>query len=209
MSSERQNFQFDRAKFRELVLYVAGKCPPERLGAVKFNKVLYYSDMLQYVVSGHPLTGASYRKRKHGPTTDSFLSAIRDLCNDNSLETRDVSYFGFAKKEYIALREPDMDRFNAQEISLVDGVIDFVCERHTAKGISELSHNLAWESTKPGNVIPYFTAFLMYPTEVSDVAFELAEQEGSAIEAERQHRPNALEYPLLRSLRASLPEQAP
>jgi Antitoxin SocA-like, Panacea domain len=194
-------FQFDRNKFRELALYIATKTSPENLGAVKFNKVLYYSDMLHYVMKGQPITGATYRRRERGPTTDQLLFALRDLAKGGELQVSEVPFYGFIKKEYRALREPDLSKFSADEISLVDDVIQFVCEGHTAKAISEISHNLAWEATEPDAEIPYFTAFLMYPTEVSDMALSWAEKEAPSIEAERQRR-NPLEYPLFRDLRA-------
>lgn len=203
MARAPQQFQFDRTKFAELALYIAWKCPAEKLGAVKFNKVFYYADMLHYVMTGQPITGATYKRRERGPTTDQLLHALRDLSRDGSLKISEVPFYGFRKMEYRAQREPDLTRFSAEEIALVDDMIQFVCDGHTAKDITELSHNLAWESTEPDHEIPYFTAFLMYPMQVSEAALDAAQSEAPAIEAERQKQ-NALGYPLFRDLRASI-----
>jgi hypothetical protein len=203
MTRTGPEFQFDRNKFRELALYVATKTAPENLGAVKFNKVLYYSDMLHYVMKGHPITGATYRRRERGPTTDQLLFALRELTLEGAIQISNVPFYGFMKKEYRALKEPDLSKFTADEIALVDDVIQFVCDGHTAKGISEFSHNLAWEATEPDQEIPYFTAFLMYPADVSEATLDWAHKEAPSIEAERQKR-NPVERPLFRALRASL-----
>ncbi|MGO4836011.1 Panacea domain-containing protein, partial [Rhizobiaceae sp. 2RAB30] len=61
---------FSRDKLRAAVLHVISSCKPDRLGAVKLHKVLYYSDMLSYLDTGKPVTGAEYRKRPFGPTCD-------------------------------------------------------------------------------------------------------------------------------------------
>jgi len=202
MTPKDPQFQFDRAKFKELALYVAWKSRPENLGAVKYNKVLYYADMLHYVMTGHPITGATYRKRERGPTTDQLLPALRDLSSEGAVEINDVPFYGFKKKEYRAQREPELTRFSAEEISLIDDVIQFVCDGHTAKAISELSHNLAWQATKDGDVIPYFTAFLMYPVQVSEAAIEASKGEASEIEDQRNKA--GVEYPLFSDLRPGL-----
>ncbi len=196
--SQQQQFQFDRAKFKELALYIATRSPPDRLGAVKYHKCLYYADMLNFVTRGHPLTGTTYRKRRLGPTSDHLPSVHRELVADGALEISDVPYFGFLKKEYRAKREPDLQRFSAEEIALIDDVILFVCQEHTAAGISEFSHNLAWEATAQGEVIPYYSAFLIIPEDVSDAAFDAASREASAIESAQARKP--VEYPLFRSL---------
>jgi hypothetical protein len=211
MASNNQEIQFDAAKFKELVVYICSQAQPENLGAVKFHKVLYYADMIYYVMSGHPITGATYRRRPLGPTADQLLRYQRELVNEGALSVSNVNYFGFVKKQYEPKRVPDIARFNAEEIKLVDEVIHFVCNESTAKAISELSHNLAWESTPPGGTIPYYSAFLMFPNQVSESAFEWAEREGPAIEAEKQKR-SPVDYPVLADFRSRLlqePKSAP
>jgi hypothetical protein len=202
MPPAEQKFQFDPAKFKELVLYICSKAEPERLGSVKLHKTLYYSDMLHYVDAGHPITGAIYRKRQLGPTADALLRTLRELERDGALQIDEVPYFGFRKREFRAKRGADLQRFSTEEIRFVDDVLKFVCDG-TAKEISELSHNLAWESTKWGDTIPYESAFLMLNAQVPDEAWSALELEASTLEAERQ-RDNALDYPTLASWRESV-----
>lgn len=194
MSISGPQFQFDAAKFKELVLYICAKCDPSKLGAVKLHKVLYYADMLRYVETGQPITGAVYRKRPLGPTADALLRAISDLQRDGALDVNSVSFFGFQKKEFRAKRKPDLEKFSASEVSFVDEVIAFVCEENTAKEISELSHSLAWEAVGFGEVMPYYSAFLMFKEQVPEEAFNLGSEEIAEVEGEGSEQ-NSLGFP--------------
>jgi hypothetical protein len=173
--------QFDRSKFKDVVLYTCHKCDRSKLGAVKLNKVLYFTDMIRYAWTGGPVTGATYKKRKHGPTTDFLLPVLRELSAERKIEIHDVNYFGFTKKEYVPLVEADISRLSKEEIILLDQVIDFVCSENTAKTISEYSHQAPWEMVEFGEEIPYHSAFLLYPSEVSLEALEWAEAEAKNI----------------------------
>jgi hypothetical protein len=185
--------QFDREKLKAAVLYTCLKCPPDRLGAVKLNKVLYFSDMLHYADVGTPITGATYRKRPHGPTCDELLPLLRDLQRTGALEIRESRYFGFRKKEFLVLQSPDVARLSADERLILDEVLDFVCYDNTARTISDFSHGRPWEIVAYGDVIPYRSALHLYPNQVTLDAFEWAA--GEVDELASQGSPeNALGY---------------
>ena len=62
----------------ELILYVAGKCSEDRMfGAIKLNKILWWSDFLAYAQYGRPITGVQYRRLGHGPAPRQFIP-VRD-----------------------------------------------------------------------------------------------------------------------------------
>lgn len=169
--------QFDRTKFRELILYVCGQCKPAELGAVKLHKVLYLSDMLYYATNHRPITGATYCKQQFGPVAQALRPVLAQLERDRALEILEVDYHGYRKREFKARRPADVSHFNKEELGLVDDVIQFVCRQHTAKGISDFTHNQVWKAAEMGEELPYFTAFGMIPTEITeeDVAWGAAE----------------------------------
>jgi hypothetical protein len=150
---------FDKEKFKNLVLYVCSKCEPKELGSTKLNKVLWYSDMFSYLYHEEPVTGETYVKRQFGPVSKHVLPIINELEQEGKLVTREDDYFGYGKKEYIALKKPNLDLFTGPEISLVDDLIEFICKEHTAKAISAASHDRIWELAEIGEEIPYH-AFL-------------------------------------------------
>ena len=52
----------DWAKFKSAVHYICDKASsdPSVLGAIKLNKVLWYSDLINYLITGKPITGETY-----------------------------------------------------------------------------------------------------------------------------------------------------
>ena len=51
---------FDREKFKQLVHYVIWNGKRDWFGATKLNKVLWFADARAYVLTGRPITGATY-----------------------------------------------------------------------------------------------------------------------------------------------------
>lgn len=181
------NIQFDRQKFKDVVHYICASCDPSNLGAVKLNKVLYYSDMFAFALLGQPVTGAPYRKRALGPTCDYVPKALRELEEDGSIAIRESLYFGYRKKDYISKKPANDSRLSGAERALLSDVIEFVCKNNSAKTISQFSHNRAWELVKFGDVIPYHSVFHMFASEPSEDSMKWAATEGAAVEAARSN----------------------
>jgi hypothetical protein len=200
MQGRSATFQLDRSKFKEIILLISKVCDPTKLGAVKLHKIFYFSDMLSFAVWGHPITGSVYRKRDYGPTSDYLLPALRELQQEGAIRVSAIDYFGYRKTTYLPQREPDLTRLTKDEQDLINDMADFVANQNTAKTISELSHNRAWELAEFGDEIPYHTAFALFPTEVSQETAEWAASVASEIETERSKRP-AVDYPLFADLR--------
>ena len=195
--------QFNPAKMRAVILHTCHTCDPSDLGAVKLHKVLYFLDMTMYAHQREVVTGATYRKRPNGPMADQLLFSLRDMAQAGDVRVENVNYHGFWKKEYHALApEPD-GVLNAEELSMLDDVIEFVCRRNTAKSISDYSHALPWEMADMGGEIPYHTAMLLFPMQPSPEAFDAAEQGMSEIEASRSQS-SALGMRSLASFRGSV-----
>lgn len=159
--------QFDREKFKEAVLLLASYCPPEELGNVKLHKMLYFSDMMNFLQEGRPLTGVDYLKQKFGPTARHLTFAVDELAREGRLSVRETEYHGFYKKDYVPTAPFKPARLSESEQQLLRDVADFVRGK-TARQISEISHNAAWEAAELGEVIPYFTALQLVPVEITD-----------------------------------------
>ena len=173
---------YNREKFKTLVHYICSRVDdPTRLGATKLNKVLWFSDLLTYLNLNAPVTGARYVKRQFGPVPAAIMPIIEELKAEGALAVRDVEYFGKPKREFFALTIPDISAFSSEEISTVDGVIEAICETHTAASISDLTHNEAWDMAEIGEDLPFFTVFSARIGEIdeSDIAWadgQIAEQ---------------------------------
>ena len=80
------------------------------------------------------MPGEHYIKQQFGPVA-STVGLINELQAEEKIVVRERRDFGRNKADYIALAEPKniSELFTADEISLVDSAIEYVC-MHTAMG---------------------------------------------------------------------------
>lgn len=169
---------FNRGKFKNLVHYICEKCVnPNDLGATKLNKILYYSDLFNYLYTGSGITNEIYVKQQFGPVPRDICSVLEELKTDRKIMIREVDYFGKPKREFISFENSNIDEFTAREISLVDSIIDLITKEHTAASISEKSHDDIWILAEIGEEIPYYTVFVSNLGEVTKEDVEWATNE--------------------------------
>jgi len=168
----------EHSKFKALVHYVCWKCAddPTQLGAVKLNKALWLSDLAAYYQLGRPITGSRYVKRQFGPVPAAIMPVLRELHAEGSVTARQVRHFKNWKTEYSVHREPPAGFLGNDEKQIVDQWVEYVCNEHTAKSISEASHDHIWKAADIGETIPHFTVFAQ-PGEITDDEREWAKLE--------------------------------
>lgn len=138
-----------------VVHYVIARSQPHKLGAVKLNKVMWYADLEAYRRFSRTITGqTSYEKRQFGPVPNNIVTSIRRLEQADKIVTREVPTFGGTNREHVWLVQPDVSRFTADEVDILNEALDWVCNDHTAKSISELTHNSLWQAAEIGEQIP-------------------------------------------------------
>jgi uncharacterized phage-associated protein len=160
-------YRLDRDKLIEVVHYICANCSPEELGNVKLHKILYFSDMLHFLSTGEPLTGVEYQKQQFGPTARHLSWAVDKLVAHGKLKIERRDYFGHMKTDYIVLQQPRPGALSNHAVQILNDVIAFVCSR-SAKEISELSHDAAWQAAEIGEVIPYDAALGLLPCAITD-----------------------------------------
>lgn len=168
--------RFDRTKLKAAAHYICSKMKPDELGNVKLHKILYYADMLSFADCGIPLTGADYIKQQFGPTARLLSSVLAELAKEGKLRIESRKYYGFEKRDYVSLTEPDRTVLGNAGILLLDEMIEFARDR-SASELSELSHNVAWQSADMGERIPYAAVLGWQPTEITDEDREAAVSE--------------------------------
>jgi hypothetical protein len=143
------------AKFKAMVHYIVASCEPHRLGAVRLNKICWFTDTFTYRVTGHSLTGETYVKRKHGPVPKSVLATIRELEDEQKIHVRDHQILPTRKmRMFVSLTDAPTDAFSEPEREVLDYIISHVCNHHSANSISELSHDRIWDAANEGEEIP-------------------------------------------------------
>jgi hypothetical protein len=149
-------------KLEMLMHYIIWKCQdPTTLGATKLNKSLLYSDIFFYVEHGKSITDVVYIKRQFGPVPNpkDFLQARDKLEKEGKIAVTKNLYHGMPQYQFVALQRPDISMFTSDEISIVDIVVEEMCQKHTASSMSELSHDIIWEAAEIGEEIPLYTYF--------------------------------------------------
>jgi hypothetical protein len=149
-------------KLAELILYISQKCASDPcFGAIKLNKILYFSDFFAYANWGKPISGAEYQNLRKGPAPRRLVPVREYLESQKALVVQPVQLkSGNVQRRTINLREPKLEIFTAAEISLVDQIIAAL-QTYDAEQSSELSHRMiGWKMTKEGETIPYSTIFL-------------------------------------------------
>lgn len=134
----------ERSKIKTLVHYVAYRCAdrPSVLSAVKLNKVLWYADLTAYLQWGAPITRATYIKKDRGPVVSELMPVVQQLENEKNLAIRRMPTLGGYKDkvEYLALTRPDVNNIlTAEEITLIEDVIQNVCHKHTGRSSATLA----------------------------------------------------------------------
>lgn len=148
-------------KFRELLIYVSKMCRNDpTFGAVKLNKILYYSDFRAFERFGVPITGVRYFKLQQGPAPKALVPIRRQLEEEGAIRVEKLDLGdGFEQHRTVAERDPAMSIFSKDEIALVDDVIEDLWGQ-SARDVSDASHDIRWRAVNMRDTLPYEFAFL-------------------------------------------------
>ena len=85
------------------------------------------------------------------------------MIQDKELEKIESNYFSYPQTKYLPLRKPELSNLKANEIEVIDDVINKLSDMKAAQ-ISDYSHNdVPWLTTKDGEVIEYESVFYRSP----------------------------------------------
>jgi hypothetical protein len=131
----------DIRRLASVAHYVIARTDPSKLGYVKLNKILWYSDLEHYRRHGVSLTGLEhYIRMPQGPISKDISRAVRVLCKEGKVAERPVKVIDYTRRELIWLREPDLSVFNAEQIDLLNRLIDLIAPL-TADEVSKMTHD--------------------------------------------------------------------
>lgn len=151
-------------KFREILLYILNKVASKpNIGETVIYKLLYFMDFDFYEKYEEQLIGATYIKNRYGPTPVEFKKIVEKMINDKQIVTVKDSYFDYPQTKYLPLRKADTSGLKANEIELIDSVLNKLSDMN-ANQISDYSHNdVPWLTTENGKVIEYEAVFYRTP----------------------------------------------
>jgi uncharacterized phage-associated protein len=151
----------DVAKFKETVLWFARRSEIDpTFGAIKLNKLLFYADFLAYAQLGKSITGMEYFALPQGPAPK-YMVPIRDqMLRAGEIAIRKSEMYRGVQERTLALREPKLKEFTAQEVDVLSYVLQ-QCGRMSAKELSAWTHTFCgWEVAQLKETIPYSVALV-------------------------------------------------
>ena len=170
-------------KYNALVHYIIDECKahPERLGAIRLNKVLWFSDVIAYQTEGASITGETYLKRKLGPAPRHILNRLRDLKDTGAIAIKEPEYV-YDSREFYSMQSPETDILSENEKRLARVVLSALLGR-TANAVSEMSHDILWEVAEDDEEIPLHATLVSQPGRITPDMIEWAKEVALALEA--------------------------
>jgi len=174
--SQIGDFEMATEKFKALVHFIVHQCldRPGKLGAIRLNKALWYTDVIAYKVAGVSVTGEKYVKRARGPVPAHILATLRELDAEGKIIIREPEHQYDARK-YLSLQNPNMEILSDAERDLARSIVEAVCG-FSASEISELTHDIVWEAAAEGEEIPMCATLACEKGEVTDAVRAWAAQ---------------------------------
>lgn len=155
-------FKQDKEKFKELILYICEKSATDpNFGATKLNKLLFLSDFWAYGNLGQPITGVEYMKLRYGPAPRPLVPVREEMQNNRELAIQETTLDPkMARKRPVNLRAANLTLFSAEEIALVDQILEWG-KAANASDVSRYTHDWhGWIAAQEGETIPYETVFI-------------------------------------------------
>ena len=151
-------------KFKEVLLYLLKKVGAKpNVGQTVLYKLLYFIDFDYYELFEEQLTGARYQKNQYGPTPMEFTKITDEMMRHKELEKVSSKHFSYPQTKYLPLREPNLSILNANEIKLIDSVLDRLSEKNATE-ISDYSHgDVPWLTAEDQGIIDYEAVFYRTP----------------------------------------------
>ena len=150
-------------KFKEALLYILNKIGSKpNVGETVLYKILYFIDFNYYEKYEEQLIGATYIKNHYGPTPKEFPAIISEMEGKELIKVK-TKYFKYPQTKYLPLKNPDLSIFKANEIEILDRVLNHLSDMNASQ-ISEYSHNdVPWLTTENGDIIDYESVFYRTP----------------------------------------------
>lgn len=151
-------------KFKEILLYILDKVGSKpNIGESVLYKLLYFTDFNYYEKYEEQLIGATYIKNNYGPTPKEFMKIIKEMKAKKEIIKIEDKYFQYPQRKYLPLRAPDLSILKANELKMIDNVLEKLSDMNAAR-ISEYSHNdVPWLTTEEGEIIDYESVFYRTP----------------------------------------------
>ena len=131
MSENEQKLTFDfpelepEKRLVELMLYIAEKCADDAdFNVTRLNKILFFADFQAYAAYSKSISGAEYIALPYGPAPKGADEIRKEMVKRKWLFQRHPPKYSKKRTRLVARREPDLSLFTANDIAILDEVIE-------------------------------------------------------------------------------------
>lgn len=147
-------------KSKAVLIYVLDKCAAKH----NFNEdllhlILYLIDFNYYELFEEHLSGAAYRKLSHKPISDDWNNIIDELMKNSLIDRFVINNSESPKTRYLPNSKPDLRIINANELILIDKIIDLYSEWKYESLLEFLIEDMPLKATSESDIIDYELAF--------------------------------------------------
>jgi uncharacterized phage-associated protein len=148
--------RLNQKKYKNAVLFFAGRIRNGTLGKLKMMKLLYYLDFDFFEKYGRSVTGDEYKRFEMGPVPCAGEKILKAMNGKEIRITRRKVADGYNDQQHIEpLAEFDVNAFEKEELLMLEEIAG-KWEKFTGTEMKNASHGEApWIATKPNEVIDY------------------------------------------------------
>jgi len=147
-------------KYKNAILFFAGKIKNGTLGKLKMMKLLYFMDFDFFEKYGKSITGDEYLRFENGPVPRLAEKLLKKMDGVEIKISKRKICDGYRDQQHIEpLRSPDIGVFSREELMMMEDVAD-KWEKFSGNEMKSASHGEApWIATGPDEVIDYNLAY--------------------------------------------------
>ena len=153
-------------KYINAVHFIIDKCKdPYKLGSIKLNKILLFTDGILLMKTNKTLTGDTYIKKQRGPVPKNITAVLSKLESENLISIRKGDD---NTRLFFSLKEPDISNLTSVEIDALLTITMDIYNNFKAKEISYITHkNKLWELLDLDEEIDLYSYFIAKPSEIT------------------------------------------
>ncbi|MGI8812420.1 MAG: Panacea domain-containing protein [Pyrinomonadaceae bacterium] len=148
--------KFSRERLGAMAVYIAER--GREVYKTKLNKLLFYSDFINFYLNGTSISGSKYVHVPFGPVPEHYGEALEQLSDAGRVELMPAGHKSILIKSVASADRNDA--LSREETAVIDWVLENY-GKLSASEISDLSHGeKAYRFTRPGEQIAYrYAAF--------------------------------------------------
>jgi hypothetical protein len=150
------------ARIMAAVHYIVAKAESAKLGHVKLNRILWYSDLEHYRWRGASITGLQqYSRTLQGPMSNEISRAVGRLVKERKVAERPVKIANFVRREMVSLELPVIDALNHEQTDILAQIIQIIAPLTATQLMQAIHDDRLWQQVSNGEPMPVATGSIV------------------------------------------------